>query len=393
MMRPCPICENEKAEILHSQRFVLPEGHPLNSGYDIVCCNICGFVYADTAVTQAAYDHFYAQYSKYEDRKTGTGGVDNEWDHKRVAETALQVAEFINNPNARILDVGCANGGLLKAMKDLGYNHTLGIDPAPACVENTRLLGVDAEVGSLFQPLRQEPFECVVLSHVLEHVQDLKKAMEWIHTVLNSNGYIYIEVPDALRYTDFVDAPFQDFNTEHINHFSITSLQNLLQTNDFEPLEWGGKVIPASANKPYPAIYCFAKPNDPPKQDPQIKKDNDLKEKIISYNKLSRQILDQIESRLSISLSESKHVVVWGTGQLAMKLLVETSLAQADILAFVDSNPINQGRILRGIKVIAPEEVSYFTEPILITSTLHQQSITEQITKMGLQNKLILLKD
>jgi SAM-dependent methyltransferase len=392
-MRPCPICNNEKADILHSQRFALPEGHPLSDGYNVVCCDACGFVYADTAVTQAAYDHFYAQYSKYEDKKTGTGGVDNEWDRKRVEETARQIADFINNPTMRILDVGCANGGLLKALQDLGYKQVRGIDPSPACVENTRLLGVDAEVGSLFQPLKQAAFDCVVLSHTLEHVQDLKPAMNWIRSATNSNGYIYIEVPDAARYADFVDAPFQDFNTEHINHFSTTSLQNLLRVNGYEPILSGDKVIPASANKPYPAIYCFGKLMSLQNHDLRINKDEDLRGKINKYIMLSRQILDDIEIRLSAVLSTSKRVIVWGTGQLAMKLLVETSLANADILAFVDSNPINQGKILRGIKVIAPEQAAQFSEPILITSTLHQQSIAEQIHKMGLKNKLILLKD
>jgi len=393
MMRPCPICENEKADVLHSQRFALPEGHPLSAGYDVVCCDSCGFVYADTAVTQQAYDLFYTQYSKYEDKKTGTGGVDNEWDRKRVTETAEQIVTFMNNTNARVLDIGCANGGLLKALKDLGYEQVLGIDPSPVCVENTRLLGVAAKIGSLFQPLNQGLFKCVVLSHTLEHVHDLKQAMDWIHTVTNNNGIVYIEVPDAARYADFVDAPFQDFNTEHINHFSITSLQNLLRENGFDPVQWGDKIIPASANKPYPAIYCFAKLNNRENQKPQIDKDVELYGRIEKYIQISQQIMDDIESRLSASLSTSRQILVWGTGQLAMKLLAETSLAKADILAFIDSNPINQGKILRGIKVIAPEAALQYTEPILITSTLHQQSIIEQIQKMGLKNKLLLLKD
>jgi len=217
--------------------------------------------------------------------------------------------------------------------------------------------------------------------------------MAWIRLAINIKGWVYIEVPDAARYADFVDAPFQDFNTEHINHFSITSLQNFLRANGFDPVQWGSKVIPASANKPYPAIYCFAKLNNMENQPAQINKDVKLRGRIENYVEISKQIMDDIELRLSMSLLTSRQVLVWGTGQLAMKLLVETSLAKADILAFVDSNPINQGKILRGIKVIAPEVALQYTEPILITSTLHQQSIIEQIQKMGLKNKLILLKD
>ena len=37
--------------------------------------------------------------------------------------------------------------------------------------------------------------------------------------LLKTNGVLYIEVPDATAYVEFLYSPFQDFNTEHINHF------------------------------------------------------------------------------------------------------------------------------------------------------------------------------
>ncbi len=388
--RQCPICENKNVDVLHTQKFALPDGHPLSDGYEVVCCEKCGFVYADTAVAQEAYDQFYANYSKYEDQKTGTGGITKNWDRKRLKETAGMIAAFLNNTNASVLDVGCANGGLLKSIKELGNTRVFGIDPSPICVENTKRIGVNAEIGSLFQPLSHELFDCVILSHTLEHVQDLRQAALWIHSMLGVDACVYIEVPDAARYADFVDAPFQDFNTEHINHFSMTSLNNFLRVNAFEPLECGRKIIPASANKPYPAIFCFAKRSD---GNGKIEKDIELKNKIQQYISISRGILYEFEVRLSAVLSDNKQVIVWGTGQLTMKLLVETSLAEAEIVAFVDSNPINQGKIMRGVRVIAPETMISFSEPILISSTLHQQSIVDQIHKLGLKNDLIFLKN
>lgn len=141
LQRPCPICKKEEVEAIHNQQFELPESHPLAAGYDVVACTNCGFIYANTAVTQADYDRFYAELSKYEDTKTGTGGVDNPFDWKRQQETALQIAKVLQNTNATILDVGCANGGMLKALKELGYENICGIDPSPVCVENTKLLG------------------------------------------------------------------------------------------------------------------------------------------------------------------------------------------------------------------------------------------------------------
>jgi SAM-dependent methyltransferase len=366
------------------------EGHPLSNGYDVVACNYCGFVYADTAVTQADYDRFYAQHSKYEDPKTATGGVENAFDWKRQQETAAQIAAFVSDPEASILDVGCANGGLLKALQELGHRRLCGLDPSPVCVENTRNLAIEAHIGSLFAPFKMHAYDCLILSHVLEHVSDMKAAARWMAAILKDNAFLYIEVPDASRYAEFVDSPYQDFNTEHINHFSMPSLINFMNVSGFTPAQCGQKVIAASATKLYPAIYCFAHKTQ---SKSTIMKDYMLPMRIEMYIRRSAVILRAMESRIQKALDQSTQLIIWGTGQLTMKLLVETSLRKAEIIAFVDSNPINQGKSLRGIRVIAPSEIYQYAEPILISTTLHQESIVNQIKSMGISNSLILLQE
>ena len=388
--RNCPICDHGQVDVLHTQRFELLEGHPLAAGYDVVCCAQCGFVYADTTVTQADYDRFYAENSKYEDAKTSTGSIENPFDWERQQQTARQIVDFLNQSTAAILDVGCANGGLLKALQESGSLNLCGIDPSPICVKNTRQLGIEAHVGSLFKPFRRDSFDCVVLSHTLEHIHDLHSAAQWIHSSLKDNAFLYIEVPDAARYTDFVDAPFQEFNTEHINHFSLASLKNFMSIHGFEPMESGQKVILTSTNKPYPAIYCFARKS---LKRGSFERDNLLRPKIESYSLRSQGILEEIKLHLQNALATEGRLVVWGTGQLTMKLLVDTALAAADIIAFVDSNPINQGKNLRGIRVISPAEVRQYPGPILISSILHEQSISQQIQQMRLNNHIIFLRD
>lgn len=388
--RSCPICGYDQVDILHKQNFILPDAHPLKDGYEVVCCGKCGFVYADTIISQEVYDRYYAQNSKYEDSKIGTGGVETPWDLERLKKTASQISSYLNEKSASILDVGCANGGLLKSLQALGHKNIFGIDPSPTCVENTRKLGIDAETGTLLQPIAHRRFDCVVLSHTLEHIQDLKGAFRWIKNVSKNNGSVYIEVPNAARYLDFVDAPFQDFNTEHINHFSLIALNNFLNVNDYSPFKSGEKIIPASANALYPAIFCFATKSDTTRE---VIKDKELHSRIKQYIAISQNILNSIEAKLHLALHNSGQIIVWGTGQLTMKLLADTSLSQAEIIAFVDSNPINQGKILHGVQIVAPKDIVGRKVPILISSTLHQQSIIDQIHKMGLPNPLILLKE
>lgn len=116
-LRSCPICASSERKVLHSQEFVLPEGHPMSRGYDVVCCINCGFVYADTNTVQEDYDMFYARFSKYEDSQASTGAGETPWDIKRLQETAEQIKYVLADTESRILDIGCANGGLLKSLR------------------------------------------------------------------------------------------------------------------------------------------------------------------------------------------------------------------------------------------------------------------------------------
>jgi SAM-dependent methyltransferase len=387
------VCAADGATLLRHQRFELPEGHPLSNGYDVVECGRCDFVFADTTVSQADYDRFYALFSKYEDNKTSTGGTENPFDRARLEITARQLTEELRDPAARILDVGCANGGLLLALKNLGVASLVGIDPSSACVANTRSLGLEAHQGSLFQPFPHGSFDCVVLSHTLEHIQDVRGALDWIGERLDPAGrrLVYIETPDATRYVDFLYAPFQEFNTEHINHFSETSLVNALELAGFETLHTGQKVLAATAEMGYPAVYGFwrkaATRATAPRRDPL------MVERMAAYVARSKADLEAMDARLRAVIEKHPRVVVWGTGQLANKLLIETCLGQADIAAFVDSNPINQGKVLRGVEIIAPGALRDRPEPIVITTTLHNRAIADQIRGMGLGNEVVCLAD
>ncbi|MCX6925595.1 MAG: class I SAM-dependent methyltransferase [Verrucomicrobia bacterium] len=392
--RGCPVCAAIACEVLHSQRFVLPEGHPLAVGYDVVCCEQCGFCFADTTVSQRDYDAFYARFSKYEDNKTSTGGGGSSEDAQRLQETAACLAEALPDRSVRLLDIGCANGGLLKALRELGYSNLTGIDPSPVCIETTRqLCRCDGFVGSLSSlPAGIGEFDSVILSHVLEHVQDLVAAMSGIRALMKSSALAYLEVPDAARYAECLAAPFQDFNTEHINHFSLQCLRQLAGRHGLRAQTGGAKTLWAAPRLPYPAIYSFFTVDGSAEAAANWPKDVELRGKVVEYITLSRQMMDAIECKLEALLKDSPEVIVWGTGQLAMKLLSETCLGQAGIVAFVDGNPVNQGKLLLGRPIMAPAQIRHLSQPIVVTSILHGAEIARVIRdQQKLTNAIILL--
>lgn len=390
LARKCPVCNAASGRLLHTQRFVLSEGHPLPTACDYIACDDCGFCFADTPVPQSIYDTYYADMSKYSDSATSTGAGHSPWDAARLEHLAGQVAAFSPDRAARLLDIGCANGGLFPALRGAGYRNACGIDPSPSCVRQARTLSTgEVWTGTLSTlPRGIGTFDGVLLSHVMEHVRDLRAAMERLRTLLNPGGWIYIEVPDASRYEEFLVSPFQDFNTEHINHFSSAGLANLCRACGFAPESGGAKEIFSAKDMPYPAVFWFARMTHSPQK---ILKDDLLPDAISGYVRASRESMNEIDVRIRHTLAAHKSLIVWGTGQLTMKLLTDTCLRDAEIVGFVDGNPVNQGRSIRGLPVAGGEALASGPTPILVCSLISSAAIIEAIRNLGLTNPVVTL--
>jgi hypothetical protein len=253
--------------------------------------------------------------------------------------------------------------------------------------------GVQGHVGSLFAlPDAVLGADAAVLSHVLEHVRDVDRALLALRDLLRIDGRLYVEVPDATRYDEFLAAPFQDFNAEHINHFSGHSLANLLERYGFRVIDSGRKAIAASSNVLYPCVWIVAEclatlPGA--SWSPSV--DETLMPAMERYVRASRDRLRAVDARVSALLRDVPELIVWGTGQTARELLSETSLGRARVVAFADSNPLYRGRLLAGAPVVAPEELHAFTQPILVGSLVSQAAIVERATELGLRDRLLLL--
>ena len=387
--RVCPVCAGHQVNHLHHQRFVLEEGHPLTDGYDVAHCVSCGFVYADMSATQADYDAFYTRLSKYDDPASSTGSGESPIDRERLEATADILVPWMSSTESRILDIGCAGGGLLAALRQRGFRRLVGIDPSPACVRATR-----ARIGEAYQgwltnlPCDLEKFDCITLSHVMEHILDVAPAVEALPDRLRRNGLVYVEVPDASRYADYVFAPFQDFNTEHINHFSRHCLDHVMCRHGFRGIGGGERLLRPSGHTFTPAVYGIYRWTG---ERIDIGRDTRLEPSVQLYIDRSRAYLRRIDQFLTETFRHSPEVLVWGVGQLTLKLLAETQLGQAEVVAFVDSNPIHQGKHLAGKPILSPAEIRSLSQPILIATLLHDREIASQISRSGLTNPILVL--
>jgi 2-polyprenyl-3-methyl-5-hydroxy-6-metoxy-1,4-benzoquinol methylase len=390
--RACGACGASSNTVLHHQRFVVPEGYPLPGEYNVVACGRCGFVYADPAATQADYDYFYSEWSKYDHSATATGSGVSPYDAERLASTAADIARALPSRAASVLDAGCATGGLLTALRDQGFTAVAGLDPSPRCADACRERGFQAYVGSIGNaPAHMPKFDCVVFSHVLEHVYDIPAFFSAARRVLAPGGYLYIETPDASRYSDYLYAPFQEFNTEHINHFSARSLETAARHFGFQPSLVEQKVLQTAADMQYPAVSGLFRDNGATPNEHFVACDRALPAQIARYIDRSAELMARINLHLTNQLVKSNRAILWGAGQLAMKLLSLPSLAQVQLHALVDSNPVLRGKKLSGAPVVSPQDIAGTSEPIIIATLLHADEISANIRSLGLTNRVVSL--
>lgn len=388
--RPCPVCGLPEKKRLFAQRFIGAGGASLLSGYAVVVCRRCGFGFADNLPAQEAFDEYYRELSKYEHQEQqGKLSAD---DVQRHAQTAQFLRSHLPARPGRILDVGCANGGLLNALRQYGCQELLGLDPSPICARMAReLYGLEVLTGTLANlPDKLGFFELVILGSVLEHVRDLLPSLQRVTSLLQEQGRVYVEVPDASRFAVVTDAPFQEFSVEHINYFGPTSLANLMRAQGLAPVFSSSVLMAQSGTMSQVIQALFEKRADLPPADPVP--DRETEAGLRAYIRACRQAEKQIHRQLEPWIASQRPLIVWGVGTHTQRLLATSRLASARIVAFVDSNPHYQGKELQGVPVLAPEALRGRSEPILISSRGFQNEIVRQIrTGLGLRNELILL--
>lgn len=58
--RNCLVCGNNSSNILRKINMKIPKEYHLPDSYNVVVCEKCGMVYADTSASMADYDWYYA---------------------------------------------------------------------------------------------------------------------------------------------------------------------------------------------------------------------------------------------------------------------------------------------------------------------------------------------
>jgi SAM-dependent methyltransferase len=387
--RACPVCAARDAAPVYRQHF---GAHDLSAirEYTVVVCRPCGAAYADGIPPQRELDRYYREWSKYE--HAHRGGKETESDERRFRAVAALVSVHIRATEARIVELGCATGRQLALLREAGFANVEGLDPSPACARAAAdLYGIRVTAGTIFDwAFEAGGYDFVLLAHVLEHIEDVGGAMLRIRSILKTGGRVYVEVPDASRLAGRLDAPYQEFSTEHVNFFSPSSLGRLFVSCGFREVVSGRVVRESTPMVTCPSAYGIFEKCEGSLAD-SLPRDEETAPALARY-------IEECggeDARIRAAVREGsggRAIIVWGTGAHTQRLLATGAFEGIPITAFVDSNPRYQGHSLNGVPVLSPNEIRGREEPILVSSRGAQLEISDQIRNgLGMGNDLILL--
>jgi SAM-dependent methyltransferase len=366
------------------------EGHPLSGEYEVGLCRRCGFGFNRKASAPEAYTAYYAYLSKYATSFSPLAGAD------KFSELAAILSRVFPDKEAAILDAGCGAGGFLAKLREEGYRNLSALDPSPACIESVRReLNIEARVGVLeTPPFPLAGFDLVISTGVLEHLLHPAADLIGLKKLLAPGGAAFVVVPDASRYVEFLDTPFQDFNIEHINHFSPGTLRSLFSRQGWREMVSGREVLAKTPKWNEPIVYGLFKPDgDMTPEPPAPGFDAELGDRLKAYVHKSSELLTEIDQRLRRNLAGVSEVVIWGAGQTTSLLLSSSILGEMKIRAVVDSNPAYAGRCLAGAPVGGPEIIGDFKGPVVV-GTIREGQAVEKVIRESLQwnNPVITLQ-
>ena len=143
--------------------------------------------------------------------------------------------------DAAICDMGCGHGGLLYALKKLGYTNMVGVDLCPEQVALARQVWPDVVQGDAIDFLQNHPnsFDLITAFDFLEHFrkEEIFPVLDAFYVALRPGGRLILSTPNA-------ESPLPtdcwgDFTHEVC--FTSRSMKQILQVVGFEDV----RILPA----------------------------------------------------------------------------------------------------------------------------------------------------
>jgi SAM-dependent methyltransferase len=150
--------------------------------------------------------------------------------------------------NASVLDFGGGDGCLMQSFLRHGCQCDL-VD-----FVDTPLQGVRKICDTLEDLPSNFRYDCIIASHVLEHLHEPRDVLEVLRQHLNPDGILYLEVPFEV----WGSPPLLEEPVTHLNFFTPSSLRFLIEASGLDVVECGLSTALHPTNRRFGAIKALA---------------------------------------------------------------------------------------------------------------------------------------
>lgn len=389
--RFCPICKASNSKLIMPINLKTFDGVALPLDVQVSECQVCGFVFNDSAIDEQSLLQFYTRDNfYYTENSFGTGGNDLNRYESYVAFLTPHLHD-----KSIIVDVGCGKAQFVKYLIDSGYKNARGVELDKRMVEAARGNKIPVDVGSASDlSVEADSVDLIIYTHVFEHLRDLDDAIEQAKQCLKHNGLLFIEVPDASHYSN---ARVFDFfwlsMAEHINHFSNYYLELLLMRHGFERIKALETNTPY--NNPsygYPSLKMLFRKSENKKCPPsELQYTDFLRNDIQSYISNENEFVTKHRHIVNELKNSNNDIFVWGISIEFFTLATFTDLLKCHISALIDKNPDKQKITVNGIKIISPEYLRHAKpgSAVLLTSVFNKSQMLDFLHEISFEGSVI----
>lgn len=241
---------------------------------------------------------------------------------------------------AKILDYGCAKASTLRKLKKTRSDIQVHLFDVSRMYVNYWEQFVEPGFYATYTtpPHWASRFDFVTSFFALEHISQLLDTAGRISKLLKHDGVFYGVVPDVFgNLADFVVV-------DHVNHFTVASLQWLLEKCGFIDIE-----IDRDSHRGALVFVCRKGRAEQSTQD--VSEINAASLRVAKYWRNLNAALIQAENK-----NGSADVAIYGSGFYGA--YIANALKHYErVICFVDASPYQQGKMLYGKPIVSPSQL------------------------------------
>lgn len=236
----CPNCQNLKTEFFFEAKNTHGSLKISEEKFVILKCQDCGLIFPRLTPGKDFYKQYYPQ-DYYQRTRFPIKAIEKTYQTICLRWLEFLIARYIKK--GKVLDYGCGRGEFLASLPEAFEKYGIEINPqaAKSVKKNYPQIKVFQDL-SFLRP-KALKFDLITLWHVLEHLEEPKKVLSRLVSLLEKDGFLILSTPNSQSlglkigraHWFHLDAP------RHLRIFSLNNLSDLAK-------ETGLKIIAVKGN-------------------------------------------------------------------------------------------------------------------------------------------------